>query len=75
MRNERLDAERSEVFWSTDFEVKWGVFGSLIGFLFMRPMMKSVLNKLLKGLAYYSATGEAIETNLPSEDELKLAIG
>ena len=75
MRVEKVDANTSNIFWSADFVVKGGPFGWLLGFLVMRPVMKGVFTKLLSGLAYHSATGEIIDTALPSEDQLGLAIG
>lgn len=72
---EKIDANSSEIFWSADFVVKWGPIGWLLGFLAMRPVMKGVFTKLLSGLAYHAATGEALGSALPSEDQLKLAIG
>ncbi len=71
---EKVDANSSDIFWSADFVVKGGPFGWLLGLLVMRPVMKGVFTKLLSGLAYHSATGEAIDSELPSEDQLRLVI-
>jgi len=74
MKVKKVDANTSDIFMASDFVVKGGPFGWLMGSLLMRPMMKGVFKKLLSGLAYYSATGKEIEGKLPSQDELKKLI-
>jgi len=64
-----------EVSMYMDFVVKFGVFGSLLGALVMRPVMKGVQKKLLSGLAYYAFTGKTIGSKLPTSEDLSQAIG
>ena len=40
----------------------------------MRPVIKSAFGKVMKGLAYYSETGKAVDENLPSDDSLQKLI-
>ncbi|OIQ20015.1 MAG: hypothetical protein BM556_05875 [Bacteriovorax sp. MedPE-SWde] len=65
-----IDGGKSEVSMKSDFIVKGGPLGWLMGSLMMKPMMKSVFKKLLTGLAYYSATGTEIGKKLPTSKEL-----
>lgn len=65
-----IDANRSEIFMTSDFVVKGGPLGWLMGTLLMGPMMKGVFKKLMTGLAYHVETGELIGEKLPSNDQL-----
>lgn len=57
---------RCQVSMQMRFEVKWGVFGSVMGMVLMRPAMKRVQKTLLSGLAYHAATGNLIGRELPA---------
>lgn len=70
MRVNAIDANSCEITMSSNFVVKGSVFGWLMGFMLMRPMMKGVFKKLMTGLAYYTVTGEAIGKKLPANNEL-----
>ncbi|MCG8521262.1 MAG: SRPBCC family protein [Pseudomonadales bacterium] len=70
MRVKEVDANTSELYMSTDFVVKGGPLGWLMGSLVMRPVMKGVFQKLLSGLAYHSVTGKRIEKEMPPKEEL-----
>ncbi|WDE02461.1 SRPBCC family protein [Thalassomonas actiniarum] len=70
MRVKEIDANSSELYMSSDFVVKAGPLGWLMGFLVMGPMMKGVFKKLMSGLAYHAVTGERIGEKLPPNEEL-----
>lgn len=70
MRVKEIDANSSELYMSSDFVVKAGPLGWLMGVLVMRPMMKGVFKKLMSGLAYHTVTGERIGEKLPPNEEL-----
>lgn len=70
MRVKEIDENSSELFMSSDFVVKAGSLGWLMGYLLMRPMMKGVFKKLLSGLAYHCVTGKRIGEKLPPNEEL-----
>ena len=74
LRVEAVDDESSEIYWGVDFEVKGGPLGWLMGNLMMKPIMKGVIAKAVDGLAYHSATGNLIDSKLPSKDEINSAI-
>ncbi|SON52585.1 SRPBCC family protein [Vibrio tapetis] len=65
-----IDDKQSELFMSTEFEVKAGPLGWLLGQFLMRPMMKSVFKNQLAGLAYHCATGRQIDKKMPAKEEL-----
>ncbi|MCP3922042.1 MAG: SRPBCC family protein [Desulfobacterales bacterium] len=65
-----IDANSSELYMSSDFVVKAGPLGWLIGFFIMRPIMKGVFKKLMSGLAYHCVTGKQINEKLPPNEEL-----
>jgi len=70
MRVKEIGANSSELYMSSDFVVKAGPLGWLMGFLIMRPMMKGVFKKLMSGLAYHTVTGKRIDEKLPPNEEL-----
>jgi len=70
MRVKEIDANSSEIYMSSDFVVKAGPLGWLMGFLVMGPMMKGVFKKLMTCLAYHTATGERIGEKSPPNEEL-----
>lgn len=70
-----IDNQSCEISMSADFTLKNGPVAWLMGNLLMAPMMKSVFNKVMKGLAWHVATGKDINTKLPSEKEWEVAIG
>ena len=71
-----IDAETSELYMTTDFVVKGGPLGKLMGHLLMRPMMKGVFEKVLTGLAYYCETGQLIDDKMPSKEATqRLVVG
>ncbi len=65
-----IDANSSEIYMSSDFVVKGGPLGWLMGYLVMQPMMKGVFKKLLSGLAYHCVTGKLVGEKLPPNEEL-----
>ena len=65
-----IDSKKSEIYMATDFVVKGGPLGWLMGALMMKPMMKGVFKNLMTGLAFYSGTGKRIDGKLPSKEEL-----
>jgi hypothetical protein len=70
MMVKEIDSNSSELYMSTDFVVKAGPLGWLLGFLLMRPLMKGVFMKVMSGLAYHCATGKLVDEKLPSSEEL-----
>ncbi|MEW5008836.1 MAG: SRPBCC family protein [Cycloclasticus sp.] len=70
MRVKEIDANSCELYMSSDFVVKAGPLGWLMGFVLMRPMMKSVFKKLMRGLAYHTVTGKRVGEKQPSNKEL-----
>ena len=73
-RAEQLSETTCEVTMYMDFVVKYGPLGALLGAVVMRPVMKSVHQKLLSGLAYHTVTGKTVGSELPSNDELAQAL-
>ena len=73
-RVNEIDATSSEIYMAVDFEVKGGPFGWLMGNLMLKPIMKGVLKKNASGLAYHSATGKNVDSQLPSREELSSAM-
>ncbi|WP_028865606.1 SRPBCC family protein [Psychromonas aquimarina] len=65
-----VDANTSEIYMSSDFIVKAGPLGWLMGQFIMRPVMKGVFNKVLSGLAYHCVTGKRVDEKLPASEEL-----
>ena len=65
-----IDSKNSEIYMATDFVVKGGPLGWLMGALMMKPMMKGVFKNLMTGLAFYSVTGKRVDGKLPSKEEL-----
>jgi len=55
---------------SSDFIVKGGPLGWLMGTLLMSPMMKGVFKKVMTGLAYHAATGERVDEKALSNEVL-----
>jgi len=70
MRVKAIDANSSEIYMSSDFVVKAGILGWLMGLLVMRPVMRAVFKKVLSGLAYHGATGKSLDKDLPPYKEL-----
>ncbi|MCK6261777.1 SRPBCC family protein [Vibrio sp. ZSDE26] len=69
-----IDENTSEIYMSSEFVVKGGPFGWLMGQFIMRPVMKGVFNKVLSGLAYHCVTGKSIDKDLPEADALKAVV-
>lgn len=66
----------SQVAFAMDFTVKWGAAGWVMGELMMKPMMKRLLGKVLKGLALHLETGEPIgKDGRPEPRALLSAVG
>ena len=70
MKVTELDENSCEIYMSSDFVVKAGPLGWLMGQLIMQPVMKGVFKKLMSGLAYHCVTGERIDEKLPPKDKL-----
>lgn len=60
----------SDIYMSMDYVVKFGPLGWVMGALLMRPMMNKVMKGVLKGLAFHSATGKNVATQLPDDHEM-----
>lgn len=76
MRVKAIDANSCELYMSSDFVVKAGPLGWLMGYFIMRPVMRGVFKQLLSGLAYHCETGKRIDKKLPANQELaKLILG
>lgn len=71
MKVSEIDEDYSEIYMSSDFVVKGGPLGWLMGQFLMRPMMKGVFKKVMSGLAYHSVIGERIDEELPTRDKLE----
>jgi hypothetical protein len=71
MRVKKIDANTSELFMSSDFIVKGGPLGWLMGALLMSPMMKGVFKKVMTGLAYHAATSERVDEKPLSDEQLE----
>ncbi len=69
-----IDANTCDIYMSSEFVVKGGPFGWLMGSLLMRPMMKGVFKKLLSGLAYHCVTGKLVDGKLPPKNELDFIV-
>lgn len=69
-----IGEQSCEVTMSTDFLVKGGPLGWLMGFVLMRPIMKGAFGKVMSGLAYYSGTGNTVGEKLPNDDRLERLI-
>lgn len=54
------DDERSRVTFDVRVTPKYGMVGRLLGALFMKPILKSRFNIVLRGIATYLATGEEV---------------
>lgn len=74
MKVTEIDENSCEIYMSSDFVVKAGPLGWLMGQFVMRPVMKGVFKKVMSGLAYHSVTGERIDDELPSKDKLEKLI-
>ena len=59
----KIDSHRSEVYLEMNYVPKWGMFGKIIDVLVLRMAMRSVFNKVLKGLELHVETGELIGKN------------
>ena len=66
-----LGKQACEITMSTDFLVKAGPLGWLMGFFLMRPIMKGAFKKVMSGLAYYTQTGNAVGEELPDDTALE----
>lgn len=67
----KIDADSSELYMVSDFVVRGGPLGWLMGALMMRPMMKGVFKTLMSGLAYHVVTGELVREKAPSNGALE----
>ncbi|MGF1753538.1 SRPBCC family protein [Vibrio makurazakiensis] len=65
-----INDDTSELTMSSEFVVKAGPAGWVMGKLVMEPMMKGVFKKLMSGLAYYTETGERIDSKLPAGEQM-----
>ncbi len=74
MRVKEINKKSCEIYMSSDFIVKAGPLGWLLGHLVMRPVMKGVFYKLITGLAYHCVTGKLIDKKLPPNEELSKII-
>lgn len=70
----KIDDHSCEVVLCMDFIAKFGPLGALMGMLMLRPMMRSVQQEVLYGLAYHAYTGNIVANQCPSDDELVKAL-
>lgn len=62
MRVKKINMNSSELYMSSEFIMKGGPLGWLMGALLMSPMMK--------GFAYHAATGERVDEKPISDEQL-----
>ncbi len=60
MRLEKASDKSTYVTIQMSFEMKYGVFGKLMGFFAIRPVMKMTFSKVLKGLNDHATTGQLV---------------
>ena len=60
MRLEKVSDKSTNVTIQMNFEMKYGVFGKILGFFAIRPVMKKVFIKVLKGLNDHAASGRLV---------------
>lgn len=72
---EAIDEKSCEISIHMDFVVKGGPLGWLMGAFVIKPVMKGLTKKMMKGIAYHAATGKVIGNELPSKEQLALAFG
>ena len=53
-------ADRSVVRFSMEYTVKWGPLGWVMGQVMMKPMMRGMFAKVLRGLEHHVRTGENV---------------
>lgn len=70
-----IDSNSCQLYMSTDFEMKGGIIGKLIGTLLMKPMMKGIFRKIMTGLAYHTKTGEVVDKKLPTKEQYAGLVG
>ncbi|MBU2972197.1 SRPBCC family protein [Pseudoalteromonas sp. C2R02] len=70
MSVKEIDENSCEISMSSDFVVKGGPLGWVMGRLIMKPVMKGVFKKVMSGLAYHSVTGELIGEKLPINEAM-----
>ncbi len=75
LRVKKVDGESCTIFMVIEFETKGGPLGWLVSKLMLKPIMKGVMKKQINGLAFHSATGNAVGDKLPTNAELTAAIG
>jgi hypothetical protein len=69
MKVTAIDENSSEIHISADFVVKGSLLGWIMGLLRMRPVMKSIFKKVMRGLAYHAMTGKLVGEQLPPKEE------
>ena len=60
MRLEKASDKSTYVTIQMSFEMKYGVFGKIMGFFVIRPVMKMTFSKVLKGLNDHATTGQLV---------------
>ncbi len=60
MSVETIDSHHSEVALEMSYVPKWGILGKILDVLMLRMAMRSLFNKVLKGLQHHVETGELI---------------
>lgn len=66
----KIDEDSCEIYMASDFVVKAGPLGWLLGHFIMRNVMKGVFRKVMSGLAYHSITGKRVGEKLPPKEEM-----
>ncbi len=59
----QIDSHHSEAYLEMSYVPKWGVIGKIMDVLVLRMAMRSLFNKVLKGLELHIETGEVIGKN------------
>ena len=60
MRVEPSGAGHSEVTLEMELDMKYGILGKAMAAVMMRPMMKKIFGKVLKGLNDHASTGQLV---------------
>ena len=60
MRVNKADDKSTHVTILMSYEMKYGIFGSILGYIMIKPIMKRTFVKVLKGLNDHVTTGKLI---------------
>ena len=60
MKLKKADDKSTHVTIQMSYEMKYGVFGMILGYVMVRPIMKMTFVKVLKGMNDHVTTGKLI---------------